>query len=136
MMHPNGSLVRHAWRPVLLLLALFASACGLPAGELVVYAEGDPELAAATVEDGVWESAPWSEPGVEWLPYPPRATIQVEHTLGEEPRSVLVYLSFDPQGAQPAMAAGDLARIVAIDGESISVRNETSAGFFARIVAF
>ncbi|MFK7988257.1 MAG: hypothetical protein AB8I08_19710 [Sandaracinaceae bacterium] len=122
-----------------LALALFvvtATACGLPSGELVVYQREDPELAAASVEDGVWQSAPWSEPGVEWLPYPPRATIQVEHTLGEEPRSVLVYLSFDPRGGQPAMAAGDLARIVAIDAESVSVRNETSAGFFARIVAF
>jgi hypothetical protein len=126
-------------RLVLALLALtssFAAGCGLPSGDLVVYALGDPELADASVEDGVWESTPWSAPGSAWAPYPPRATVQVEHTLGRAPRAVLVYLSFEPLGAEPAMAAGDLARVVAVDAESLTVRNETSAAFYARFVAY
>jgi len=123
-------------RAALLLLGALAAGCGLPTGDLVVYEENAPELDAASCVDGVYETAPWSAPDAPWLPYPPRDTIQIEHCLGRAPRAVEVYLSFEPDGAEPALAAGDLARVVAVDETTISVKNETSAMFFARIVAF
>ena len=114
--------------------AIFLVGCGLPTGDMIIYPADAPELAAASVEDGVWESMPWT--GSEWLPYPPRATIEVEHGLGRTPRTVLVYLSFEPSGEEPALAAGDLARFIEADDTTLTVRNETSARFFARVVAF
>lgn len=122
---------------ILALTALaWLPACGLPTGDLIVYTADDPELAQASVSDeGVWESVPWSAPEAPWLDYPPRATLQLEHTLGHTPRFVLVYLSFDAIGSEPALAAGDLARIVSVDDTTVSVRNETSAAFFVRVVA-
>lgn len=119
----------------LLLAAISLPACGLPTGDLIVYTADDPELAHASVsDDGVWESVPWSAPEARWLEYPPRVTVQLEHGLGYTPREVLVYLSFDPLGSEPALAAGDLARIVSVDATTVSVRNETSAAFFVRVV--
>ncbi|MGE0789694.1 MAG: hypothetical protein AB7S26_28735 [Sandaracinaceae bacterium] len=113
------------------------SACTLPTGDLIVYEQTAPELAHASVSpEGVWESAPWSAPDAPWLPYPSQATVQVEHTLGREPRVVNVYLSFDAMGSEPAAAAGDLARIVSVDETTLSVRNGTNAQLFARIVAY
>ena len=61
--------------------------------------------------------------------------MQVEHSIGYTPRVVLVYLSFEAIGSEPAMAAGDLARIVSVDESTITIRNDTSAMFFARVVA-
>lgn len=117
--------------------ALLATACGLPTGDLIVYEADSEELAHASVSpEGIWESAPWSEPDALWLPYPAQATVQVEHTLGREPRVIEVYLSFDPMGTEPAPAAGDLARVIAVDETTLSVRNDTNARLFARIVAY
>ncbi len=119
------------------LLAALLAGCGLPTGDLIVYPADAPELAQASVSaEGVWESAPWSAPDALWLPYPPQATVQVEHGLGRVPRSVDVYLSFDPMGSEPAPAAGDLARVIAVDETTVSVRNDTNARLFARIVLF
>ena len=109
--------------------------CRLPTGDLIVYPADAPELAAASVTtEGTWESAPWE--GSPWLPYPGRATVQVEHSLGYAPSVVLVYLSFEESGADPALAAGDLARLVEVDATTLVVRSDTSAFFFARIVAW
>lgn len=122
-----------------LLIALGASlaACGLPTGELIVYDASAPELANASVSpEGVWESVPWSAPDAPWLPYPPQATVQVEHGLGRIPREVSVYLSFDAMGSEPAPAAGDLARVISVDEMTLSVRNDTNARLFVRIVAY
>jgi hypothetical protein len=109
--------------------------CRLPTGDLIVYPADAPELAAASVTpEGVWESCPWA--GSPWLPYPGRASVQVEHSLGYAPPRVLVYLSFEASGADPALAAGDLARVVEVDATTLLVRSDTSAFFFARIVAW
>ncbi|HJL20358.1 MAG TPA: hypothetical protein RMH99_32120 [Sandaracinaceae bacterium LLY-WYZ-13_1] len=116
------------------LALLFAlSACGLPTGDLIVLDADAPELSAASCEDGVFESSPWS--GAPWLAYGPRDTLQIEHCLGRTPRAIQPWISFEESGAEAVLASGDLARIVAVDETTITVKNETSAMFFARIVA-
>jgi hypothetical protein len=114
-------------------------ACGRPApGSVVVFMASSPELAMASVdpETGSWQSAPWADEAgmVQWLPYPPRGQIQVEHGLGRVPTSVFVYLSFMRSGATPALAAGDLARVVDVDASTVTVWNDTNGSFFARVV--
>lgn len=127
-----------AWATLALTVStglLHGSGCALPGpGEPLVYTSDSPELAGASVQDGVWESAPWE--GAPWLSFPPRTTLVLEHTLGRAPRAVWVYLAFDPEGTEPALAAGDLARISAVSETSVSVRNDTNAGFYCRVVAF
>lgn len=117
-------------------LALLTSGCGLPTGDLIVFERNAPELAHASCEEGIYETMPWSAEEAPWLPYPPRDTIQIEHCLAQTPRVVEVYLSFEQVGSEPVAASGDLARIVDVNDVTISVKNETSAMFFARIVAF
>lgn len=121
-------------RALLAWTALALGSCGLPTGETIVYLAGSPELASAsTTPEGIWQSSPWSGPGVTWLPYPGQATIVVEHGLGRIPASVEVWISFEPDGGAPAAAAGDLARLIAIDESTISIRNSTNVQLWARI---
>lgn len=114
-------------------------ACGRPApGSVVVFTAASPELAMASIdpESGTWQSAPWADEGgtVQWLPYPPRGQVQVEHNLGRVPTSVFVYLSFVQTGTSPALAAGDLARVVDVDASTVTVWNDTNGSYFARVV--
>ncbi len=112
-------------------------ACGRPQpNPVVVFTVDSPELAMASIdpETGSWQSGPWAADGVTWLPYPPRGQIQVEHALGRVPTTVMVYLSFDATGANPALAAGDLARVVDVDASTVTVWNDTNGRFFARVV--
>jgi hypothetical protein len=119
----------------LALAALLLTGCALPTGDMVVYTAASPELAGASVSpEGIWESSPWS--GTPWIAYPERITVQLEHTLGRAPRAVLVYLSFDADGIDPVLAAGDLASIVEVTETTITVRNDTNAALFVRVVAF
>jgi hypothetical protein len=119
------------------LLVLVAPACGRPApGGVVVFTASAPELAMASVdpESGSWESAPWAPGATGWLPYPPRGQIQLEHALGRAPRVVLVYISFERSGTTPALAAGDLARVVDVDESTVTIWNDTNGSYFARVV--
>ncbi len=113
------------------------AACALPTGDRDVYTAGSPELAHASVSaEGVWESVPWHGQNAPWLEVGPRVTAELEHTLGREPRAVLVYLAFDPEGTDPALAAGDLARVVEVTENTVAVKNDTNATYFIRVVAF
>lgn len=117
------------------IAALSVASCGLPTGDTVFYPSDAPELANASESpEGVWESAPWSSPTSVWLPYPAQITLEVEHGLGRVPRHVEVYISFEEDGRNAGVASGDLARIVAVDETTVTVRNGTNAQLFARIV--
>jgi hypothetical protein len=119
-------------------LAFAFAACSLPTGDTVTYTADSPELAAASVSpEGVWESVPWA-PTAEapWLEFGPRLTVELEHTLGYAPRVVLIYIAFDPQATDPALAAGELGRVVDVNETFLAVRNDTNATFFVRVVAF
>lgn len=124
--------MRRRMLPAALLLV---ASCTLPTGDTVVYPADAPELANASLSpEGIWESAPFSGPGVTWLPYPGQVTLEIEHGLGRLPRRVETYISFSDDGREASLASGDLARIVAVDETTVSVRNGTNAQLFARIV--
>ena len=119
---------------LLLLSSLLplGAACGDAAAQ-------DPVVLASECADGVpmevWESAGWPpSPGCDWLPFDGRTTVELPHTLGRTPRSVEIYLAFEPDGRMAAPAAGDLARIVGVDGATVQLRNETNEDFFLKVV--
>lgn len=119
------------------MLASASGCSGIAMGEMNEYMLDSPELAHAGVSDaGVWESAPWSAPDAPWIPYPPRVTVELEHTLGYAPSVVLVYISFDAEATTPALAPGDLAEILDVTDTTITVHNDTNGSYFIRVVAF
>ena len=97
--------------------------------------------AAMVIPTGdAWESSPWTSPDggpeVRWLPYAPHVQLQVEHGLGRQPTAVVTYISFVETGLDPSQAAGDLARLVDITPDHVTVWNDTNGSYFARIVVF
>lgn len=122
-------------RRAIVALALLAAGCGLPTGETLVFDAASPELANASVDPitGVWESSPWD--GADWVPYPPQATVVLEHGLGRVPRDVWVYISFFEDGAESSLASGDLARYVDRDDSTLTIRNGTEVELFVRVTA-
>jgi len=122
-------------RRALASLALLTAACSLPTGDTFVYDAASPELANASVDatTGVWESSPWD--GADWLPYPPQATLVLEHGLGRVPRDVWVYISFSPDGGESSLASGDLARFVDRDASTLTIRNGSEVDLFVRVTA-
>jgi hypothetical protein len=139
----------HLTIPLLLALAATMSLCAAgtgcgraPPGTLFDFPTDAPELALASFDplSGVWESAPWT--GASWLPFPGQVQVRVAHSLGRIPRVVMVYLTFRevPLGgdldAPPALAAGDLARVIEVTDTTITVWNDTNGDYFARVVAY
>jgi hypothetical protein len=119
-------------------LATFAASCGKPGPGNVVVVSLDGGLPNAMLDPtmNAWESAPWSGPGVEWLSYGPHVQLQVQHQLGRVPTGVNTYISFVASGQNPSQAAGDLARIVEVTDDHVTVWNDTNGSYFARIVVF
>ncbi len=70
------------------------------------------------------------------MEYDGHIQLDIEHELGRTPSGVLVYISFTPDGMIPALAAGDLAQIRAIDANHVVVWNNTNGQYFARVVVF
>jgi hypothetical protein len=130
------------FRVAMLAWGAAITACGKPPpGNLDVLTPDDSRLAMAVSDRDPmtgavrsWASAPWA--GGEWIRYPGRIQLDVSHGLGRVPNVVLVYLSFAPDGRNPALAAGDLARIVEADETHVVVWNDTNGSYFARIVVF
>ncbi len=127
----------------LAILALVASAalatsCGKPGqGALVPYSlDGGLPSAMLDPSPDAWESAPWTGTDVRWLPYGPHVQLQVQHGLGRTPTGVLTYISFVESGQNPSQAAGDLARLVEVTDDHVTVWNDTNGSYFARIVVF
>lgn len=119
-------------RSVLLWLMPLAAACGDASAQ-------DPislTSPCAVTDGGVWESAGWPPaPRCEWLPFEGRTTVELAHDLGPlTPRDVSIFLAFEPDGRSAAPAAGDLARILAVDSETVTLRNETNQDFFLKVV--
>jgi hypothetical protein len=130
-------------------LALLASGCGKPGpGNLVVLRltpegsvqDGGLPEAMSLGDGGAWESSPWASPdggpAVHWLYYGPHEQLDVQHSLGRVPNVVITYISFVETGQDPSQAAGDLARLVEITDDHVTVWNDTNGSYYARIVVF
>lgn len=122
----------------LLSLATFAPGCGKPGPGNVNVFSLDGSLPNAMIDplSMTWETSPWTGPDVHWLPYGPHVQLQIQHGLGRMPTAVLTYISFVDSGQNPSQAAGDLARLVEVTDDHVTVWNDTNGSFFARVVVF
>jgi hypothetical protein len=122
----------HLRTAIALLLVLLAAACdtGRDPETIYVFLDALPMSGVTDGGDG-WETNGWDE---AWLRYPGRSTLVLEHALGFVPAEVTVYLSFEEDGSAAALATGDTARIIDVDDAFVTIRNDTHADFFARIV--
>lgn len=89
-------------------------------------------------EGAVWESAPWPTTGAaatcEWINFDGRQTYIIEHNRGAVPLLVAPYLSFHPNGDSSVPSAGDMTRIIAVDENTVTLRNNTNENFFLKLV--
>lgn len=128
-MNTRGAL----WILVLAGGLLFATACrGVDAQERMTLTLADLPPSAGPGTTGTWQSVGWQ--GDLWHRFSGRLELEIEHDLGREPQLVMVYLSFAPDGAPAALAAGDLAQIVQVDASTVTLVNQTNQEFFCRIV--
>ncbi len=125
---------------------LVAALCGLGlagCGDLGIGPElcdrpesGDPiAFRGGTLKNGVYMSSDWDG---ELLHFTGGAYYVVYHRLGEQPRWVQLYLSFERDGlgsASVAPAAGNQAEIKAIDSETITVLNGSCVNYFLLVIA-
>lgn len=117
--------------------ALLASSCGKPGpGNVLDLSDGGLPMEMLLEAGSAWESSPWMGTDVHWLPYGPHEQLRVHHTLGRTPVGVITYISFTEDGFDPSQAAGDLARLVEVDDQNVTVWNDTNGSYFARIVVF
>jgi len=86
---------------------------------------------AGTLPNGDWQSNPWIG---TWIGYLASVELTLEHGLGRIPCGVLVYISFFEDGARAALAAGDLARIVEVSEQTVTIQNGTREDYFVRVV--
>jgi hypothetical protein len=120
----------------LLALLPLAAACGDAAAHDPIALESTcAETQRVGGEIAAWESAGWPpDPRCDWLPFDGRTTVDLSHGLGRPPRSVEVYISFDPDGHMSTPASGDVTRIVGADAESVQLRNAQNEDFFLKVV--
>lgn len=108
--------------------------------------EGNPPIryTEGTVESGVYMSAAWDTSEAtpqeerELLYFPGGMHYEIEHKLGETPRWVQAYLSFDRYGAQSeslAPAAGNQTEIHGINAETVTVVNASCVEYWLLVVA-
>jgi hypothetical protein len=117
----------------LLLLAIAAGCDGAAAqGRIELGLDDLPPSAGVEAAGDSWQSVGWSAD--LWQSYPGETTLVVAHELGRAPQSVLVYLAFDETGRGAGLATGDMARIVEVTPTSVTIRNDTEADFFCRLV--
>jgi hypothetical protein len=119
-----------------LSMTLGAAGCGSARAE--EYREVPPAAwpGSARLDGDTWQSSdppPLGE-GDAWLRFEGRIHLRVHHPLGRRPMLVVPYVSFYPGGQGGAVAAGDLARIEAVDEEAVTLYNATNEDFFVRLV--
>jgi len=124
-------------RFALIALLPLAVACGdAAAQDPIVLASACAEVETlASGEIVAWESAGWPpDARCDWLPFDGRTTVDLAHGLERTPRSVEVYISFEPDGFSSTPASGDVARIVSADASAIQLRNAQNEDFFLKVV--
>jgi len=119
------------------LPALLSGCTAEAAGSRTVAADSDDLAMAGMTDGGLWQSAPWSDSA--WMELGARATVEVEHGLGSQPASVLVYLSFveddrgDTSKRTSFPAAGDVANLHAVTDTTVTIKNTTYGEFYMRL---
>lgn len=100
--------------------------------------EANPEVrfTGGEAESGVYMSAVWDG---ELLNFPGGMRYELVHGLGEAPRWVDMYLSFErygtSDGGKIAQAAGNQAVVVGMDATSIHVANDGCAAYWLLVSA-
>lgn len=75
------------------------------------------------------------DPSCTWLEYPKgNVLLEVEHSLGRIPVSVLVYVSTDRKGCASTLASGEATQVIEATGSTVMLHNNTDQDLFARIV--
>ncbi|MEM7447102.1 MAG: hypothetical protein AAF355_02565 [Myxococcota bacterium] len=129
--------IRHASVGTFLALSLAASGCGEADAQGVEDVTLFDLPSAGEDEWGIWQS---NTEGAPWFRYRGGARLRIEHALGRVPRIVLLYVSFSEEGIDPdtgataGLAAGDMARILEVSDQTVTVHNDTNANMFARMV--
>jgi hypothetical protein len=84
-----------------------------------------------TVEDGWYTSGDWAG---ELLSFGGGAYYQIQHHLGERPRVLQFFLSFDrdgiASGGSLSQAAGNEVEVMGLSEESVTVMNGTCSDFW------
>jgi hypothetical protein len=81
----------------------------------------------------VYESAPFAGP---LLKLPPQKVYRFTHHLRAAPVAVVPYVSFDEDGKEFAVGAGDLAPVSDVNDTSFRVTNNTCETFYLRVAAY
>ena len=119
-------------RAAIVGLLLLHTGCGTDGSDNVVeISTSDLPPSAGTDTAGHWQSSDWD---AGWIAYEAETSLRIEHPLGRRPSSVLVYISFSPDGHAAGMAVGDSARIIAITETHVTIQNALRENFFARVV--
>ncbi|NLY93519.1 MAG: hypothetical protein GXY23_05775 [Myxococcales bacterium] len=122
---------------VLALVALVGCESKDPTRSIAYDAE---DLPCAQGDDAFWESGPLPgldgevAPGCEWVRFPGRTVVEIQHDLGRTPSDVVIYVAFSRTGASGTIASGDAGRIVGADDTRVVVENTTEQDFFVRVV--
>jgi hypothetical protein len=123
-----------------LLVAIGSLGCDVVTSVGPQSCDRDPEdnpptdYRGGSAEGGIYMSSDWDG---ELVQFQGGAQIRFFHGLGAEPRSWAAYVSFERYGADGSMApaAGNQAELVAIDDQSLTLRNSSCADYFLLVTA-
>jgi hypothetical protein len=127
-------------RAALLLGALLVASTGcdrVPPSVCDREAEDNPAVryTEGTVEGGVYMSSPWDG---ELLYFPGGMRYAIEHKLGETPRWIASYLSFERDGTASgalAPAAGNQVVLLDVDAMAITLANDSCVDYWLLVTA-
>jgi hypothetical protein len=135
-------MLRSGWVRNLTVALAVAIACVAPLGcDVLTGGCGDDlfDEPAALYTEGVTQDDSYVSSGWdpnELLDFPPGQSIELVHGLGEVPVSWEAYIATSREGDGSAivLATGEV-ELVAIDSESLTVRNATCADFYLLVTA-
>ena len=90
--------------------------------------------AAMCLDAGIAYLPDASPSGCEWMVLDRSTTVTLEHSLGRVPSTILVYISFEPDGRSSSLATGDSLLVRQSCAQTVTIRNDTNQRFFARVV--
>lgn len=130
------SLERFVGALLLGTLFLGGTSCGDASAQdpIDVFAE---DLPCASAAGESWESAEWppfESAECRWMEFDGRRTYRIAHPLGRRPQGIQLFLSFNEDGRDAAPSAGDPTRIIAVNDDTLVLRNGSNQDFFLKVV--